>query len=174
MKELDKCLSKLTKSKALGLDNTPAMIWKHLMLKNELLTFCNEALNGILPSDFSKLSTFATPKKEDLKLPSNYRGITLTAISAKIYNSLLLNRISEHIEPIRRRNQNSFRKGRSTLLQILALRWITEEIRGSSRNAALIFIDFSKAFNSVNRKTVLYILSMYGIPEKIIAAIKRM
>ena len=111
MKELDKCLSKLTKSKVPGPDNIPAMIWKHLIFKNELLTFCNEALNKSLPSAFSKSSMFATPKKEDSKLPSNYRGITLTAISAKICNSLLLNRISEHTEPILRQNQNGFRKG---------------------------------------------------------------
>ena len=174
MKELDNCLSKLTKSKVPGPDNIPAIIWKHLIFKNELLTFCNEALNESLPSAFSKSSMFATPEKEDLKLPSNYRGITLTAISAKIYNSLLLNRISEHTEPILRQNQNGFRKGRSTLPQILALRGIIEEIRTSSRNATLVFIDFSKAFDSVNRKTMLHILSMYCIPEKIIAAIKRM
>ena len=53
-------------------------------------------------------------KNEDLKLPSNYRGITLTEISAKINNSLPLNRISEHIGPILRQNQNGFRKGRPT------------------------------------------------------------
>ena len=116
---------------------------------------------------------FATPKKGDLKLPSNYREITLTAISAKIYNFLLLNRVSEHIEPILRRDQNGFRKGRSTLPQTLALRRIIEEIRTSSRNATLVCIDFSKAFDSVNRKAMLHILSMYGIPEKI-TAIKRM
>ena len=117
---------------------------------------------------------FATPKKGDLKLPSNYREITLTAISAKIYNFLLLNRVSEHIEPILQRDQNGFRKSRSTLPQTLALRRIIEEIRTSSRNATLVYIDFSKAFDSVNRKAMLHILSMYGIPKKITAAIKRM
>ena len=90
IKEPHKGLSKLTKSKAPGPENIPAMIWKHPIFKNELLTFCNEALNGLLPSAFSKSSMFVTPKKGDLKLPSNYRGITLTAISAKIYNSFLL------------------------------------------------------------------------------------
>ena len=94
------------------------MICKHPIFKNELLTFCNEALNGILPSTFSKLSMFAAPKKGDLKVPSNYRGITLTAISTKIYNSLLLNQISENLEPTLRQNQ--------TLPQILALRRIIE------------------------------------------------
>ena len=110
MKELDKCLSQnLPQAKHLVLTNIPAMIWKYIIFKNELLTFCNDALNRILPSAFSKWSMFAIPKKGDLKLPLNYRGITLTATSPKINNSLLLNWISEHIEPILWRNQNGFK-----------------------------------------------------------------
>ena len=154
--------------------NIPAMIWKHPIFQNELMTFCNEPLNEILRSAFSKAVMFATPKKVDLKLPSNYRSTTLTTISAKIYISLLLSPISEHIEPILRRNQNGFRKDRLTLPQILAPRGIIKEIRTSSRKATLVFIDFSKSFDSTNKKAMLHIPSMYGIPDEIIATIKRM
>ena len=54
------------------------------------------------------------PKKGDLGLPTNYRGITLMPIAAKIYNQLLLNRIRPQLESILRRNQNGFRQHRST------------------------------------------------------------
>ena len=37
------------------------------------------------------------PKKGDLGLAKNYRGITLTSIAAKIYNALLRNRIVDNI-----------------------------------------------------------------------------
>ena len=57
MKVLDKCLSKHTKNKVPGPGNTPAMMWKHPIF------FCNEALNDILLSTFSKSSMFATPKE---------------------------------------------------------------------------------------------------------------
>ena len=39
IKELDNCYPKLTKNKAPGPDNIPAMICKHHIFKNELLTF---------------------------------------------------------------------------------------------------------------------------------------
>ena len=52
---------------------------------------------------------FLFSKKGDLGLPKNYRGITLTAIAAKIYNLMLLNRIRPEIDPILRKNQNGFR-----------------------------------------------------------------
>ena len=37
----------------------------------------------------------------------------------------------------------------------------------------MLFTEFSKAFDSVNRKDMLHILLMYGIPEKIIVATKK-
>ena len=48
------------------------------------------------------------PKKGDLGLAKNYRGITLTSIAAKIYNALLQNRIEPKIDNVLRKNQNGF------------------------------------------------------------------
>ena len=41
-----------------------------------------------------------------------------------------------------------------------------------NKTAALIFVDFSKAFDSVNGKKMFEILGLYGIPSEIINAIK--
>ena len=38
------------------------------------------------------------PKKGNLGLAQNYRGITLTSVAAKIYNALLRNRIEAKID----------------------------------------------------------------------------
>ena len=84
---------------------------------------------------------------------------------------MLLNRITEFVDPILRRNQNGFRKGRSTTPQILALRRIIEEMRISHSKATIVFVDFAKAFDSVNRNIMVHILSNYGIPDDIIRAI---
>ena len=43
----------------------------------------------------TKGCVFLFPKKSDLGIAKNYRGITLTSIATKIYNALQLN----HIEP---------------------------------------------------------------------------
>ena len=70
------------------------------------------------------------PKKGDLSLVTNYRGIcqyAIMSIAAKIYNKMILNRLVPFIDPILRKNQNGFRRGRSTLSQILCLRRIIEE-----------------------------------------------
>ena len=52
------------------------------------------------------------------------------------------------------------------------LRRIIEEITFCNKTAALIFVDFSKAFDSVNCDIMFEILELYGIRVEIIAAIK--
>ena len=76
------------------------------------------------------------------------------------------------VEPLLRKNQNGFRAGRSTLSQILTLRRIIEEITNCNKEAVFVFVDFSKAFDSIDRAKMFEILSLYGIPQPIIEAIR--
>ena len=161
------------KNKALGPDKIPVILWKDPIFHQLLLDLCNFAFsNNISPSIWLESQIIPIPKKGDLTLPTNYRGISLLPIAAKLYNKLILNRLRPKIEPILRKNQNGFRPGRSTLGQILTLRRIIEEITYCNKTAALIFVDFSKAFDSVNRDKMFEILELYGIPPEIISAIK--
>ena len=111
------------------------------------------------------------PKKGDLGLAKNYRGITLTSIAAKIYNALLRNCIEPKIDNILRKNQNGFRRNRSTTSQILTIRRILEGVRGKNLQVTLIFVDFTKAFDSIHRGKMEQILLAYGIPKETVAAI---
>ncbi|KAL5253695.1 hypothetical protein ACHWQZ_G013464 [Mnemiopsis leidyi] len=97
---------------------------------------------------------------------------TIAPVAAKIFNKLLLNRIYPHVDPLLRPNQNGFGRGRSTLPQILALRRIIEECRIGKKTAPIVFVDFSKAFDSINRDALFHILSLYRIPAPIIKAIR--
>ena len=111
------------------------------------------------------------PKKGDLGLAKNYRGITLTSIAAKIYNALLRNRIEPEIDNILRKNQNGFWRNRSTTSQILTIRRILEGVQAKNLQATLIFVDFTKAFDSIHRGKMEQILLAYGIPKETAAAI---
>ena len=59
------------------------------------------------------------PKKGDLGLAKNYQGITLTSIAAKIYNTLLRNRIEPEINNILRFGLVSLFNGISTFVGYL-------------------------------------------------------
>ena len=111
------------------------------------------------------------PKKGNLSLTKNYRGITHTSIAAKIFNLIILHRIRPEIDPILRKNQNGFRKNRSTSGQILTIRRILEGVKSKNLPLTLLFIDFSKAFDSIKRNKMEQILQIYGIPTETIEAI---
>ena len=84
---------------------------------------------------------------------------------------MILNRIQPYLEPLLRPNQNGFKPLRSTNSHILALRRIIEGVKAKNKKALIIFVDFSKAFDSVDQEKMLAILAAYGIPPKIVNAI---
>ena len=61
--------------------------------------------------------------------------------------------------------------GRVDPAQILKLRRIIEAIRARYLPAVIAFIDFRKAFDSINRRKLLQILKAYGIPTRWVDAI---
>ena len=111
------------------------------------------------------------PEKGDLGLAKNYQGITFTSIAAKIYNALLRNCIEPKIDNILRKNQNGFRRNRSMTSQILTICRILEGVRAKNLQATILFVDFTKAFDSIYRGKMEQILLAYGIPKETDTAI---
>ena len=110
-------------------------------------------------------------KKDDLGLAKNYRGITFISIAAKIYNALLRNRIEPKIDNILRKNQNGFQRNRSTTSQILTIRRILEGVQTKNLQATILFVDFTKAFDSIHRGKMEQILLAYDVQKETVAAI---
>ena len=61
--------------------------------------------------------------------------------------------------------QAGFRKGRGTRDQIASIRWINEKAREFQKNIYFCFIDYAKAFYSVDHNKLWKILQEMGIPE---------
>ena len=169
--ELDSVLRKIKNRKAAGLDEIPPEVWKTRQFDDILLRHCNAVYNQNPIDRWTKGCILPFPKKGDLGIAKNYRGITLTSIAAKIYNALLQNRIVPQIDEILRKNQNGFRRNRSTTSQILTILRILEGMRAKKLQATLLFVDFTKAFDSIHRGKMEQILLAYGLPEETVAAI---
>ena len=78
---------------------------------------------------WSKGDMILFPRKDSLSLATNDGRITLTCISAKLYNKMISNRAGPFIDPLLRPNQNGFRKGHSTLSQILTIWRVIKSIK---------------------------------------------
>ena len=84
---------------------------------------------------------------------------------------MLLNRIRHAVDIILRTNQNGFRTNRSIYGQILTVRRIIEPPNSKNLTATILFIDFSKDFDSIHRGKMAEIFNYYGIPYEIISYI---
>ena len=171
--EYAKVKSTLKLGKSAGPDNIPPEVYRSCELDDIILEICNLALiHNEKPDQWSLSNIIPVPKSGNLSCTDNYRGISLTCIIAKMYNRMILNRIRGAIDPKLRYNQNGFRPKRTTVAQVLALRRIIEEVRRNNLTAVLTFIDFKKAFDSINRSKMMRILKAYGVPPNLLRAIE--
>ena len=108
---------------AAGPDSIPQEVMKNCATDDIMLEICNAALtNNHSPSQWTLPQIITLPKKGDLSMPYNYRGIGLMCFVAKLFSMILL-RLRNALEPKLRCNQNEFRPERTTISQILAL-WL--------------------------------------------------
>ena len=63
--------------------------------------------------------------------------------------------------------QAGFSKGRGTRDQIANIRWIMEKAREFQKNIYFCFIDYAKAFDSVDHNKLWNILNEMGMPDNI-------
>ena len=174
--EVKEVIQQLKNRKAPGLDHiiTPEILkYGGDWITDKLCDICNEIFEKrATPTQFNTNIIIPIPKKGDKTLMTNYRGISLMSAKAKTYNRILLNRICEPLDSILRKNQAGFRKGRSCLDQIHILRRLLEGTIDKQLPIYITFIDFKKAFDSIDRKTMFAILRHYGVPSKMVNAIQ--
>ena len=164
----------LKNGKASGPDGIAGEVLKYCEIDNIILQFINRLFLSEKPDQWSESNLKPLPKSGDLTITSNYRGIALSSVPAKLANRMILNRIRPAIDPLLRPNQNGFRPGRSTVSHILALRRLIEGVKEFNLTAVLVFVDFKKAFDSIHRGRMFKILKAYGIPERLVNVIKLM
>ena len=121
-----------------------------------------------VPGDWVKGIVVIVPKKGDTSLCSNNRGITLRSTASKLYQIIVLQRMSDGLETLLRDNQCGFRKNRSCIDQIYTLRSIIHNSLEYNLPLYINFVDFKAAFDSINRTFIWKAFSHYGLPCKYI------
>ncbi|CAE1258644.1 unnamed protein product [Acanthosepion pharaonis] len=153
--EVRDILRRLRNNKAPGEDGIPAEIYK--------------AVPDVFASKAILLPFF---KKGDRRLCSNYRGISLIDVVAKVFAVLLLRRF-QGIRDLRTRpSQGGFRLGRGCVDQIFSLRRTLEQHWAYQQPTVLCFVDFAAAFDSVDRGSLWRIMEADGMPTKLLRLIK--
>jgi len=127
-----------------------------------------------VPMSFKESVIFPLYKSGNKEEVKNYRGISLNNVNSKIFESLLLERLSKWAEQgILKESQAGFRVGYSTLDNIFTLCNIVQlKMTQKRQKVYAFFIDFSAAFDTVDRNLLFYKLSTLGMSTKMMDAVK--
>jgi flagellum-specific peptidoglycan hydrolase FlgJ len=173
--EIEQAISKLKKHKAPGPDGITAeeiLAGKEIATETLFQLFIKIWEREKIPEEWKEAHLIKIPKKGDLSECGNYRGISLLSIPSKVFSRILLNRIKTVTDCKLREEQAGFRQGRSCTDHIATLRNIVEQSMEWESPLLITFVDYEKAFDSVDRKILWRLLEHYGIPLKLVNLIK--
>ena len=147
-------------NKSAGVDQIPYEIWKNqklLVIIQQLFQFCLDI--GKIPSAWSQAIISPIPKsnKADKRLPLSYRGISLLICVYKLFSSFLNIRLQKYMEQnnILSDEQNGFRESRSCEDHIYVMDTLINTKLNQNQQVFACFVDFSKAFDLINRDQLL-------------------
>ena len=178
LEEVQKCLKQISSGKAPGEDGIPPEIYIHggAAIANRLLDIVIQIWQeGEVVQDFRDATVIHLYKnKGERTCCDNHRGISLLCIAGKILMRLILNRLSKHITNIGLipESQCGFLQGKSTADSSFALQQLQEKCRLQNQDLYLLFIDLTKAFDTVNREGLWCILEKAGCPKHFASIIR--
>ena len=173
--EIKKAVRTLNNGKAAGPDGIPAQA-----LKADIDT-ATDILHNLftkiwdeekVPAVWREGLVIKLPKKGGLRDCSNFRGIMLLSVPGKVLNRVILDRVKDAVDPQLRDQQAVFRRNSSCADQIASVRIISEQSLEWNSPLYINFIDYEKAFDSVDRQTLWKLLRHYGVPVKKVSLIQ--
>ena len=133
--------------------------------------------SGVFPRDWNHSLISSIYKSGDPNDCNNYRGISITSCLGKLFTSLLQCRLSNFLESnnLISPNQGGFRSGYRTTDHLFILKTLINKYVGKmKKNLYVCFVDFKKAFDSVDRKALIHKIIKKGIGGKFFELIKNM
>ena len=177
--EIESAIKQLKTGKSAGPDGIISEMLKSssALLLPLLVKLFNLILDsGQYPRSWRRSIIVPLHKRGDNSVPDNYRGISLTSTFSKVFLHVVHSRLQTWVNDndIIVEEQAGFRRGYSTIDNIFVLRGVIDRYLSRHKKLFVAFIDFKKAFDSVNRDALWTILNHYGIKGKIVNVLKSM
>ena len=98
----------------------------------------------------------------------------LLSIPSKVFCRIILERLKKAVDEQLRKEQAGFRQDKSCTDHIATLRIIIEQSIEWQTPLYITFVDFEKAFDSIDRGVIWRLMEHHGIPQKMIKLIQQL
>ena len=164
---------KALKPNAAGIDEFPPKLLKMAApyLTQILTHLINSAFrNGDYPSKLKDGLVTPVPKVGDSTIPSNNRPITILLALSKIYEQAMAERLNTYLESnsLLTKSQFGFRKGMSTENALIDFTSYVYRSLDTKQHVAGVFLDFSKAFDTLDHNILIQKMEHLGIKGPVI------
>ena len=125
---------------------------------------------GRIPEDWKMVRVTPIFKKGSKNQAGNYRPVSLTSVPCKVMESLLRYIILKHVmeNNLLSEDQHGFSKGKSCMSNLLIILEDVTESLDEGFGVDIIYLDYSKAFDTVPHKRLISKLEAYGISGEIL------
>lgn len=173
--EVERAILSQKMEKAPGPDHIPNELLRGTIeeLSPILTKLFNDVLyTGIIPDQWGETHIILLHKKGHKEDINNYRPISLISNIYKVFAKVILGRIAQHLDETQPIEQAGFRKNYSTIDHIHTIKQILEKYNEYHKPIYITFIDYSKAFDSLNHNYIWSTLEKQGVDDSYINIVK--
>ena len=163
-------INSLTNKSSVGIDGISTILLKCIApsIIKPLTLIINQIMKtGVFPNKMKLAKVVPIYKKDDPTQVTNYRPISLLPVLSKVVEKTIAKQLSEYFEENKLFNQNQygFRTSHSTEHAALELVDKITSQMDNNETPINIFLDLSKAFDTIDHNILLDKLKYYGLDD---------